>query len=134
MDQARKKTDKELKAMERRIKEVYSHNLALQRIQKKYDAYMKSVQMQTEDAYKAYKSESDNSIRQELKKAYMNQVKALTLKNKTYKSIVSEFARIMAQVNQEALNIVNAELGDIYTLNYNQVAVDCERVGIEVNG
>lgn len=133
-DRARQKTDKQLAGMERRIAKVYSSSLALRRIQKKYDAYMKSVQKQTEDSYRAYKDEADSDIKQELKKAYMDEVKALTLQSREYKRIVDEFAQVMAEVNQQAVDVANDEVTSIYVTNYNQVADECKRVGITVNG
>lgn len=134
MDKVRKKTDKQLKSMERKIDKVYSDNLALRRMIKKYDAYMKGVQKQTEALYKAYVNETDIELKQEYKKAYMDEIKALTLQSKEYKKLIDEFTTVMAQVNQEAVDIVNDQISEIYAENYNQVADECERVGIKVNG
>lgn len=133
-DRARQKTDKQLNEMERAIGRIYQNDPALNRIKKKYMAYMKDVEKATKDAYTAYKDETDAKRKAELKKAYMDEVKALTLENKKYKSIVSEFTRIMAGVNQQAIAVANAEMKKIYIENYNQVAVDCREAGIRVNG
>ena len=133
-DRARQKTDKQLNEMERAIGRIYQNDPALNRIKKKYMAYMKDVEEATKDAYTAYKDETDTKRKAELKKAYMDEVKALTLENKKYKSIVSEFTRIMASVNQQAIAVANSEMKKIYIENYNQVAVDCREAGIKVNG
>lgn len=133
-DRARQETDKQLNQMERAIGRIYQNDPALNRIKKKYMAYMKDVEEATKDAYTAYKNETDTKRKAELKKAYMDEVKALTLENKKYKSIVSEFTRIMADVNQQAIAIANSEMKKIYIENYNQVAVDCREAGIRVNG
>lgn len=133
-DRARQKTDKQLNEMERAIGRIYQNNPALNRIKKKYMAYMKDVEEATKDAYTAYKNETDTKRKAELKKAYMDEVKALTLENKKYKSIVSEFTRIMAGVNQQAIAVSNSMMKKIYIENYNQVAVDCREAGIRVNG
>lgn len=133
-DRARQKTDKQLNEMERAIGRIYQNDPALNRIKKKYMAYMKDVEEATKDAYTAYKDEIDTKRKAELKKVYMDEVKALTLENKKYKSIVSEFTRIMAGVNQQAIAVSNSMMKKIYIENYNQVAVDCKEAGIRVNG
>ena len=134
MDKARKKTDKILKDLERRVKEVYANDPSLLRIQKKYDQYMKRVDKLTKEDYKAYERESDINTRKKLKKVYTDHVSSLTSKNKEYKKLISEFSRILADVNQKALDLVNDEMTDIYVLNYNQVADQCKKIGVEVNG
>lgn len=134
MDRARKKTDRELKIMERKINEVYSDSLALRRIGKKYTAYMERVAKQTEASYRAYKAEKDEKIKKELKKAYMDEIKRLTVNNKEYKALMNEIAEVMAEVNQKALDIPNAKMAEIYAINYNQISVDCRKIGIRVNG
>ena len=134
MDKAREQTDKQLMKMERKIEKLYSQNLALRRIEKKYKSYMAMVEKNTEASYRAFVSESDRNIKQELKKAYMDEVKALTVKSKAYKRIIDEFTTLMTQVNQDALDIINQELTPVYVINYNQVAEVCKEVGVEVNG
>lgn len=133
MDKARKKTDNQLKNMERKIGKVYSDSLALRRIEKKYNAFMESVSKQTEASYRAYKAESDEKIKKEFKKAYMDEIKSLTVNNKEYKVLIDEFTTVLAGVNQEAVDVVNDEVSEIYAENYNQVAEECKRVGITVN-
>lgn len=134
MDRARRETDKRLKNLESRINLVYETAPELLKIQKTYNNYMKEVDRLTRKAYKAYKAEPPGNRRDELKKEYADQVRNLTINNKRYKKIVIEFTKVMARVNQQALNLVNAEMLDIYTINYNQIAVKCRELGIEVNG
>lgn len=134
MDRARQQTDKKLRELERRIDAVYRTDPSLLRIQKKYTRYMEQVENASREAYLAFKSEADKTLKQELKNAYLDQIRTLTVRNKEYKAIISEFTRIMASVNQKALDLVNAEMTEIYTLNYNQIATDCRKIGIEVNG
>jgi hypothetical protein len=40
----------------------------------------------------------------------------------------------MAKVNQEALDVVNESMAGVYCINYNQIATECKRAGIKVNG
>lgn len=134
MDRARQKTDKLLRDLERRVKDVYANDPSLLRMQKKYAQYMKMVDKLTKEDYMAYEKEQDTNIRKKLKKAYTDHVKSLTSKNKQYKELTSEFARVLADVNQKALDLVNDEMTDVYVMNYNQLAVECKKIGVEVNG
>ena len=134
MDFARKQTDKRLDKMEREIGRVYADSPALKRIKKEYAKYMKMVQERTKGLYKAYSDETDQDIKAEAKKAYMDAVRSLTVDSKEYNALVKKFVQIMAQVNQQALDITNDAMTDVYTLNYNQVATECRRVGIKVDG
>ena len=129
-DKARQTTDKKLKAIESQMGRIYANSPALKRIEKEYANYMKMVQEKTAPAYKAYKDSGDK----DLKKAYMDEVRSLTLESKEYGKIVKKITDAMAQVNREALMIVNNAMNEIYYINYNQVADECKRVGIRVNG
>ena len=132
MDKARKKTDRLLRDLERRVKAVYSSDPSLLRIQKRLDVYMASVAEATKSEYDAYKSADGMDEKRRLKKIYGDKVRSLTLNCKPYKDLVAEYTRIMAIVNQKALDLVNAEMAQIYTINYNAVADDCKAVGIHV--
>lgn len=134
MDRARQVTDKKLQAMEDEIGRIYANSPALKRIRKEYAEYMKMVQKRTESSYKAYMDETDPDTKKDLKKAYTDEVRSLTLESKEYNKLIKKFTEVMAQVNQEALNVANGAMVDIYVENYNQVAVECRRVGIEVDG
>ena len=134
MDRARQATDKKLQAMETKIGRIYANSPALKRIKKEYADYMKMVQKRTESSYKAYIEESDADVKKDLKKAYMDEVRSLTLESKEYNKLIKKFTEVMAQVNGEALAVANKAMTDVYVDNYNQVAVECKRVGIEVNG
>jgi len=133
-DRARKKTEKLLRQLERRVKAVYANDPQLKKVQKEYERYMMDVKDSTYRSYLAYKEAETEEDKRRLKKEYTDEVKKLTLENKTYKSIVRRFTREMARVNQKALDLVNAEMPNVYMVNYNQMAVDCRKLGIKVNG
>lgn len=133
MDEARKRVDKMLVDLERRVSEVYATDSSLLRIQKRYEQYMEQVERATRSEYRAYMRASEED-KAEKKKAYTEHFRELTIGSKTYKALVSEITRIMAQVNQKALDLVNAEMAEAYTISYNQLAVDCRKEGIEVDG
>lgn len=133
MDEARKRTDKILADTERRVGEIYASDPSLLRIKRRYEKYMEQVWEATEGDYRAFK-EAGEEDKAEKKKAYTKRLRELTLGSKGYQKLVAEIARVMAEVNQKALDLVNAEMTEIYTINYNQLAVDCRKEGIEVNG
>lgn len=134
MDKAREQTDKELKAIESKMGRIYENSPALKRIKKEYLDYMKMVQDRTESSYKAYIEATDENTKEKLKRAYMDEIKSLTIESAAYKKLIKKFTKVMAKVNQEALDIVNRSMSEIYAINYNQVADECARVGIKVNG
>lgn len=134
MDSARKKTDKMLSELERRIRGFYNSNPSLRRMQRKYVRYMESVEKATADDYRAFNDETDIDNRAKLKNVYKKHVEALTTKNEEYKEIISEFSKALADANQQALDMINDEMVRVYTINYNQISVDCKKIGIEVYG
>ena len=128
MDRARTQTDKKLDMIEREIGRVYKEYPALLAIEKEYAKYMAKVQKQTENEYKAYKEDPEQ------KQAYIDKVKALTLGSKEYARLTQKIARVLAEVNQQALEISNNAMLEVYAMNYNQVADDCRKAGIKVDG
>lgn len=133
MDTARKRTDKMLADLERRVGEVYATDSSLLRIQKKYEHYMRQVERATRSEYLAYIRASEED-KEEKKKAYTKHFRELTAGNRTYQALTSEITKILAQVNQKALDLINNEMTEAYTVSYNQLAVDCKKEGIKVNG
>lgn len=134
MDRARQLTDKKLKNVESKIGRIYINDPALKRIKKKYMHYMKKVQKQTESSYNAYINETDKDIKEDLKRAYVDEIEGLTIRSVEYNRIIKEFTQVMAKVNQRALDVVNKSMAEVYCINYNQIATECKRVGIKVNG
>ena len=120
--------------MERNIGRVYRTYPALIAVEKEYKAYMDKVKKSVSEEYEAYKNETDVTLKKELKQAYSDKLSSLTIQSKEYKKLVKKVAEVLAKANQYALDIVNAEMISIYTENYNQVADECKRVGIKVNG
>lgn len=133
-DKARQKTDKMLASIERQMGRVYKSDPALLNIQKKYETYMKYVYERTKGAYKAFIDANGEESKKEAKDVYMRQIQRYTIESKEYNSIIKEFVRIMAYVNQKALDVVNDSTSEIYAINYNQVAEDCRKVGLKVDG
>lgn len=133
MDKARFQTDRRLKKMEKEIGRVYNDSPAILRIQRILIKYMNMVKERTQEAYDDYMSEEDKDIKAKKKKAYMDEIRKLTLDSPDYRKIVKEFTSVLSKVNQEALDISNDAMVDVYVANYNQVAEDCRKVGIKVD-
>ena len=132
MDKARQRTDKQLKKIQKNIFKVYQNNQQLKKASKKYKAYMDIVKKRTKTEYEAFINESDTKLKSELKNAYISILRELTVNSKDYKKVVKEYARALTAANSEALKQINNKTAQIYADNYNQVAVECRRVGIEV--
>lgn len=133
-DRARAETEKRLEGVEKQIGGVYKNSPALLSVQKEYARYMAKVKKRTENAYKAYTEESDREIKAEKKDAYIAELRRYTLESAEYKQLVKKIVSTLAQVNQEALGLINDTTIGVYCINYNQVAEDCKEVGIKVNG
>ena len=131
-DKARARTDRKLNKMEHEIGRVYASDPALLAIKKQFLAYMKDVEKKTRNSYMAYINEPDMERKAELKEVYKDEVYQLTTKSKEYRWLVKRLVHALAQTNQKALDIVNDSMTEIYMENYNQVAVDCRKVGIRV--
>ena len=133
-DKARVQTDKILNTIESRIKKLYSNDSALNFAIKRMNKYMHKVQLKTQDKYEAYKEETDVKKKSELKKEYSDAVRELTINSKEYNKLKKNLVKSLSDVNEKSLDIVNSEVDDIYVMNYNQVAEECKKVGIKVNG
>lgn len=93
---------------------------------------MRAVDKQTKTLYLKFTQETDPEKKAELKQAYADKVKELTLGSKAYRNIVDMFCDALAEANQEGLNVANDAMAYVYVENYNQVAVDCRKAGIKV--
>lgn len=93
---------------------------------------MSIVQERIKSDYEAFINETDKNTKEELKKAYSDKILDLTIHSAKYKAVKKNFIKNLSAVNQQALNVINNETASIYAENYNQVAVECRRVGIRV--
>ena len=64
----------------------------------------------------------------------MEAMRKHTFGSKEYTAIMDEYADAIAGANAKALDIANDAMIEVYTISYNQVADECKRVGIKVNG
>lgn len=133
-DRARIQTDRKLDSVEREISRVYKTYPALLAVEKQYAKYMATVKKNTDDAYKAYVNETDQQQKARKKEEYVAEIRRYTTNSVEYNSLVDKIAAILAQANQKALDVSNHAIREVYTINYNQVAEQCKRVGIKING
>lgn len=107
---------------------IYRKSPALEKAEKKYADYMRMVREKTAPEYKAWIDEGTK----EAKKAYADALRKLTVESKEYSQLLESVMRVLSDTNQKALDVMNANTSEIYAVNYNQVAVDCKKAGIEV--
>ena len=120
MDQARKKTDKKLLEMEKKISNIYKE--AYDDISKEWDAFMKSHYKKLNGAREDLKKAEASGDRDEIRKAkdlYERTAKNITVNNRRYQSMINDITEKIAHTNEIALNYVNDQLPEIYTVNYN---------------
>ena len=129
-DRGRTQADKILGRTEKAMGRIYNEDPALVKIQKRLAKYLDGVKKDTQALYDAYKADGGR----EAKKAYEDALREKTIDSKEYNAIIKEFTRILGQVNQKALDVVNSTMPEVYAVSYNNVADECRRVGIKVNG
>lgn len=133
-DQARLQSDKQLKNIEKEMGRIYGGDPALKLAEKELKKYLKTVGEKTKDLYTAYRAETDQKKKAELKKAYQKEVLKLTQKSKEYRVLIDRYVSALADVNQKALDLVNDSLINTYLQSHNIIAAECRRVGIKVDG
>lgn len=133
-DEARKRTDKELEKMERRITEIYQQsaksiyedwNAYMERAEKRIEGYEKDVR----DAQKV----GDEEIIRQMEERLLEAKKSVTFQDKHYREMLDSVTDQLAKVNQTALDYINEEVPKIYAWNYNQAGEIAEGVGIKFN-
>lgn len=120
LDEARKKTDKELEDMERRLTEIYEQ--AQKEITEKWNAYME----RGEKRLSALRESGDI-------KAYQQALGSYTLQNQRYKEMIAQTTERLAHVNDIALAYINDQMPSIYALNYDQSKEVADQIGISFN-
>lgn len=130
-DRGRTQADKILGQTEKTMGRIYNTDPALVKIQKRLAKYLDGVRKDTQALYEERKA---HPMDEDARKAYEDAVREKTLGSKEYNAIIKDFTKILAEVNQKALDVVNGSMADVYTVSYNNVADECKRVGIRVNG
>lgn len=119
-DYAHRKTDKQLDAMERKLRGIYSR--AHVEVQKSWNKYMLESAKKIKPLQDAYDSAKKSGDRDAIKKAGKELASAQreqTLMNDRYKRMVERTAQELSQVNEMAIAYINGELPKTYATNYN---------------
>ena len=117
-DKARKKTDQELKRLERDIYELYA--TASSDLYDKWNKYMQSHKKKLDSAYDTLQEAKKSGDRDAIKTAqeeYERTFKNVTLNDERYKAMINETTAKMAHINEIALGYVNNKTPKVYTLN-----------------
>lgn len=120
LDDARKKTDKELAKMERKLTQIYKE--AQNDLTEKWNKYME----RGEKRLSALRESGDED-------KYQDAVKSYTLRNDRYKDMVDQTTTRLAKVNDIALAYVNDQMPSLYSINYNQAKETADQAGINFN-
>jgi SPP1 gp7 family putative phage head morphogenesis protein len=134
MDKARAWTDKELKHMEKRIRNIYvkSYN----DIADKWLAYMersaKRINTLQDNYDKAVKAGDIDKIAQ-TKEALYDAKMSQTFRSQYYKDMIDVTAQNITNVNQTATAYINGQLPKVASVNYNQLAEEADNVGVAFN-
>ena len=86
---------------------------------------MKSHEKKLKNLYEALQEANKSGNRHDIsaaKAAYERAVRNVTLNNDRYKALVNETSAKMSHVNEVAVQYVNGNMAEIYTLNYNAFA------------
>lgn len=131
-DKIHKLTDKRLKEIEDRLKEIYSE--AQEDLRKGWDEYLKQSAIDVHEKQIAYDNALRSGNRKKIAKAKKNleQEKIIrTLSDQRYQMMVADVTSRLANVNEIALAYVNNELPKIYTINYNAIGDEANELGID---
>lgn len=119
-DYAHRKTDKQLDAMERKLRGIYSR--AHVEVQKSWNKYMLESAKKIkplQDAYDSAKKSGDRDAKKKAGKELASAQREQTLMNDHYKRMVERTAQELSQVNEMAIAYINGELPKTYATNYN---------------
>ncbi len=120
MDEARKKTDKILEQMEKKVDEIYKE--AYSGISEKWDKFMDSHYPKLDRAAKELEKAKKSGDRAAIKEAedlYQRTAKNIVVNNRRFTSMANETAAKISHTNEVALSYVNDQMPEVYTLNYN---------------
>lgn len=122
LDSARRKTDKELAMVEKKIDRLYRK--AAKGIYSDYQKFMdkaqKRIQTQENTLASAVKTKDEKLIK-EAEKALQDAKFAVTLQDGRYREMLESTAKRIADTNQIAINYANDKIPEVYAVNYNQM-------------
>ena len=124
MDSANKKTDKKLKALEKKIAEVYTK--AINELRETSEKYFEEFKNQDE----LFKKQVEDGLKNE--KDYKQWRLESFLKGERYKRLQEELALRLTNANEIAVAYVNGEIPTIYSLNHSFLTKEIVEQGGEI--
>lgn len=106
--------------MEKHVSKIY--NEAYDDISKKWDEFMKSHKPKLDKAYddlQAALKSGDSKAISDARAVYNRTAQNITINNQRFKEMRDEVAAKISHVNEVAVNYLNGNLANIYTVNYN---------------
>lgn len=120
LDEARKKTDRKLEQLEKKLAEVYK--TAETEIRKSWDSFMEEQNAYIKDLQDAYYSAKNAGFEDEARKLGKQlgiEKRKRILQNQYYQDMVNEVTTQLAHINETALSYINGEIPEFYTINRN---------------
>lgn len=133
MDAARKKANKELEGIEKRIRREYES--AKDDMTQKWLGYMERAEERIASAQRKYDAISSDKTASldDIKKARkdLESIKtSVTLRDERYRAVVDGFTDRLANVNSIAISYANDSIPSLYTIGYNQAGNDMQAIGM----
>lgn len=123
MDEAHNSTDRQLKALEKRLHEIYQQSA--EEVSDKWQEYIKYMDKRLKSEYNALQAavkSGDVGEIQKAKEKYQHSLKINTLYSERYQALTEQMAESISHVNETATAIINGELPETYSVNYNYFA------------
>lgn len=123
-DKARAYSDRELKKLEKELARAYAQ--AKSEIEAEWTAYMDKHDAKAQRLYDALltaRNSGDSASIAKAEEKYQTELKAITTQNRAYKRMVNDIAGKLAHIDQEAYNMANNILRDVYAVNYNDIKI-----------
>lgn len=102
-------------------------------ITKKWNAYMKEAEQTLSPLEAAYAAAKESGDKEAIKKAGRRLAAAkreVTLQSNSYKQMLSQTTRSLANVNKTALEYVNGQMPNVYVMNFNadDIAAEVKKI------
>lgn len=120
MDKARKKTDKLLEGVERRITGFYDGQYDL--VFDDLNAYLDDYSDVTDEYISEIKKAETAKEKQTATKSYRDFVYTVTIGSAVYKTIVKNTSKGISRINQKSADYLNKQLGTFYDINFRGMA------------
>ena len=123
-DLAHELTDRELTALERRIKETYES--AGKAVAKRAGEYLDEIKPEADKLVKAMTDAADDKTYKAAKKKYQQFLQDQTIANKRFTDLQSKLAAELTKFNQQTATQISERMNGVFSLNHNFAAYTLE--------